>query len=50
MQSPSPPGAVNWFTYAPIPDGQRFLVNTRNPDSEATPLTVVVNWLGALKK
>ncbi|MFN7938073.1 MAG: protein kinase [Bryobacteraceae bacterium] len=32
------------------PDGKRFLVNRRLRDAESNPLTVVVNWLGAVKK
>jgi len=31
-------------------DGQRFLVNARVEESTDTPITVVLNWLAALKK
>jgi Tol biopolymer transport system component len=31
------------------PDGQRFLVGLQNTDSEIVPITLVVNWMAALK-
>ncbi len=39
------------YRYAPAADGKRFLVSSE-PDAsiEAPPLTVVVNWLAAVKK
>ena len=38
------------FPYAVAADGKRFLVNTGVGDVTETPLTVVVNWLAAVKK
>ena len=46
---PSTPPGLAFFTYAVAADGKRFLVNTSGGDAEA-PLTVVVNWLAAVKK
>ena len=41
----------NVFGYAPSPDGKRFLFTTAaGENGEAPPLTVVVNWLAAVKK
>ena len=40
----------NRFDYAVATDGNRFLVNTTVGDVTETPLTVVVNWLAAVKK
>jgi hypothetical protein len=40
----------NFFPYAVAADGKRFLVNTTVGDTVETPLTVVVNWLAAVKK
>ena len=40
----------NTYVYAVAADGKRFLVNTRVGDAAETPLTVVVNWLAAVKK
>lgn len=31
-------------TFAPSPDGQKFLVNTWDAGSGVTPITLVVNW------
>ena len=40
----------NIWTYAPHPDGQRFLVNAlTKPDDQAV-LTVVTNWRKALAR
>jgi len=37
--------------YVPAPDGKRFLVVTApSAAAEAPPLTVVLNWLGAVKQ
>lgn len=36
--------------YAVTKDGKRFLVNTRPQQIAPTPLTVVVNWVAAIKK
>jgi Tol biopolymer transport system component len=36
--------------YAVTKDGQRFLVNVNQQQSNAIPLTVVVNWLAAVQK
>jgi eukaryotic-like serine/threonine-protein kinase len=35
--------------YAVMPDGQRFLMNALAPESETTPITVVLNWQARLK-
>jgi len=40
----------NSFVYAVAADGKRFLVNTSPSEAAETPLTVVVNWLSAVKK
>ena len=40
----------NQFVYTVAADGKRFLVNTTVGDAVDTPLTVVVNWLAAVKK
>ncbi len=37
-------------TYAPSPDGQKFLVNTYDQRAEVVPITVVVNWANGLPK
>jgi Tol biopolymer transport system component len=44
---------TGWFAaaerhYWPAPDGQRFLVQTRNPESPATEIHVVLNWFEAV--
>jgi hypothetical protein len=36
--------------YFPAADGSRFLVNALVQDSDATPITVVVNWMEELKQ
>ena len=36
-------------TYAVTADGQRFLSNARPQQPTAEPLTVVINWLAALR-
>jgi Tol biopolymer transport system component/predicted Ser/Thr protein kinase len=36
--------------YDVTPDGQRFLINERNNDSEDVPVTVIVNWPRLLEK
>ena len=36
--------------YAVAPDGQRFLINTVTGDPKPSPITVVLNWRGLLKK
>jgi hypothetical protein len=36
--------------YVPAADGQRFLVNTVVEGSDAPPITVVLDWMAALKK
>jgi Tol biopolymer transport system component len=43
------PSSTNATGYVPAPDGKRFLVVTV-ATAEAPPLTVVVNWLAAVKK
>ncbi len=43
-------GAVGADPYTVAPDGQRFLVQTRFPDSTASPITFVLNWPQILKK
>jgi Tol biopolymer transport system component len=42
----------NVFRYAVAPDGKRFLINTqtRASESNASPITVVLNWTAGLKK
>ncbi|HUQ91571.1 MAG TPA: protein kinase [Bryobacteraceae bacterium] len=40
----------NVFPYAVAVDGKRFLVQTSLGETAETPLTVVVNWLAAVKK
>jgi serine/threonine protein kinase/Tol biopolymer transport system component len=40
----------NYFSYAVAADGKRFLVNTTVGEAAESPLTVVVNWLAAVKK
>jgi len=47
---PSVTSRFNGFPYAVAADGKRFLVNTSVDDTSETPLTVVVNWLAAVKK
>ena len=37
-------------SYVPAADGTRFLVNELVQDSDATPITVVVNWMEELKQ
>jgi len=36
--------------YFPSPDGRRFLVNTLVQAGVSSPMTVVVNWMAALKR
>jgi hypothetical protein len=36
--------------YVPSRDGQRFLINTPTGDPAVVPITVVLNWMAALKK
>ena len=36
--------------YDVTPDGQRFLLNQRLPDTGESPITVVVNWPKLLEK
>ena len=43
-------GGINQFPYAVAADGKRFLVNTTVGNAVEKPLTVVVNWLAAVKK
>ena len=38
------------YPYEVSPDGQRFLINTPVEQPEPPPITVVVNWMAALKK
>ncbi len=42
-------GTVSYFTYQPTRDGQRFLVGLRDAESRS-PITVVLNWRGAIRK
>jgi hypothetical protein len=44
------PVATTTRQFAVSRDGQRFLVNARSAASIPEPLTVVVNWLGAVQK
>jgi serine/threonine protein kinase len=52
FESPSdtPPSALYIWGYVPAPDGRRFLIDSAPAGSNATPLTVVVNWLAGVKK
>jgi hypothetical protein len=38
------------FNYDVSPDGQRFLVNAVGSEQMTAPITLVVNWMAALKK
>jgi dipeptidyl aminopeptidase/acylaminoacyl peptidase len=38
------------YRYDVSADGQRFLINTALQQSTSAPITVVVNWIGGLKK
>lgn len=52
FQSPAdaPTGAVSW-SYAPSPDGQRFLIRTAAGGAAESPsIIVVVNWLAGAKR
>jgi hypothetical protein len=40
----------NGYPYDVSPDGQRFLVNSSLEQTDAAPITVVVNWTAGLKK
>ncbi len=42
-------GLATRSTYAVTPDGKRFLVNTWDPRTSTTPITLVVNWPASLK-
>jgi Tol biopolymer transport system component len=44
------PGLGTRSTFAAIPDGSRFLVNTWDVDPAISPITLVVNWPETLKK
>jgi hypothetical protein len=49
--SDTPANAVAVWGYVPSADGQRFLISTPGGGrDEAQPFTVIVNWLGAVKK
>jgi eukaryotic-like serine/threonine-protein kinase len=37
-------------TYAPTPDGQKFLFNTWDTRNAVTPITLVVNWMRTLRQ
>ena len=43
------PGFNPTNTYAVTADGQRFLSNARGQKPTGEPLTVVINWLAALR-
>jgi hypothetical protein len=47
-----PSAGLNVFRYAVAADGKRFLINTQMQTSEsnASPITVVLNWTAGLKK
>ena len=48
---PPPAGTgFTWFGYAAAGDGKRFLMLTSAAESAEAPLTVVVNWLAAVKR
>jgi hypothetical protein len=38
------------FSYDVSPDGQRFLVATKIDETNAIPVSVVLNWTSALEK
>ena len=38
------------FNYDVSPDGQRFLVNAAGSAQMTAPITLIVNWMAALKK
>jgi hypothetical protein len=38
------------FSYDVSPDGQRFLVATKIDETNAVPVSVVLNWTSALEK
>jgi hypothetical protein len=38
------------FSYDVSPDGQRFLVATNIDETNAVPISVVLNWTSALEK
>ena len=44
------PTGLNYFVYAVASDGKRFLVSNSTGETAEAPLTVVVNWLAAVKK
>jgi Tol biopolymer transport system component len=52
FESPSdtPSIALYIWGYVPAPDGRRFLIDSAPGGSNASLLTVVVNWQAALKK
>ena len=51
FQTAVPPGVDAIRThYVPSRDGRRFLVNTELANQSRNPITVVLNWTGALRK
>jgi hypothetical protein len=38
---------VNWWSYGPAPDGQRFLVSVAGEEGETT-INLITNWRQAL--
>jgi eukaryotic-like serine/threonine-protein kinase len=45
-----PISAMDFFSYDVTPDGQKFLVNTKVDTSNATPLSVILNWSSEMEK
>jgi hypothetical protein len=45
-----PISAEEFFTYDVTSDGQRFLINSDAGEKTLTPVEIVLNWTGGLKK
>ena len=41
---------INGLCYGASPDGQRLLINTRVHNTGSIPITIVLNWIAALKQ
>ncbi len=51
VTSPQPPiSAQTYFSYDVTSDGQRFLINTRSPNANAAPVSIVLNWPAEAEK
>ena len=42
--------SINDIRYDVSPDGQRFLISTRERGAVSTPFTIVLNWTSDLKR